>query len=152
MIVSQEIDKFIAENNGIERDAVNVALTRLKAAESELDRLKKENAHLVSALKAVQQDCVESNSFDSTISDKTIELIKTAIYIMDGPDGETMSRSKAMESLFHGEKITHKRFLEGEFVYMKGGAIFDEQDNIMHNFWTVRASVLFDHGWSVVPS
>jgi len=31
MIVSQEIDKFIAENNGIERDAVNVALARLKA-------------------------------------------------------------------------------------------------------------------------
>jgi len=120
--------------------------------ESELDRLKKENAQLVSALKAVQQDCVESNSFDSTISDKTIELIKTAIYIMDGPDGETMSRSKAIEALYRGEKITHKRFLEGEFVYMKGGAIFDEHDNIMHNFWKVRSWVLFDHGWSVVPS
>jgi len=118
--------------------------------ESELDRLKKENAQLVSALKAVQQDCENRNAFYSSISNDTMELIETAICIVDGETN--MSRRKAMEALIRGEKITHRRFLKGEFVYMKGGAIFDEHDNIMHNFWKVRSWVLFDHGWSVVPS
>jgi len=73
-----------------------------------------------------------------------MELIETAICIVDGETN--MSRQKAMEALIRGEKITHRRFLKGEFVYMKGGAIFDELDCLLPHFWRVRASVLFDHG------
>ena len=41
MTVSEEINKFIAENGGNERDALNVALTRLELATEQLEYLKK---------------------------------------------------------------------------------------------------------------
>lgn len=63
-----------------------------------------------------------------------------------------MSREKAIECLKSGAKIRHRCFSEDEFVYMKDGVIFDESDFPLTEFWSVRASVIFDEGWSVVSS
>ena len=41
MSVSEKINQFIAENGGNERDALNVALTRLELATEQLEYLKK---------------------------------------------------------------------------------------------------------------
>lgn len=41
MTVSEKINQFIAENGGNERDALNVALTRLELATEQLEYLKK---------------------------------------------------------------------------------------------------------------
>lgn len=42
MTVSEKINQFIAENGGNERDALNVALTRLELANEQLEYIKRD--------------------------------------------------------------------------------------------------------------
>lgn len=47
MSVSQQIDKFIAENGGNERDALNVALSRIERVKQATNVFPQEDIHLI---------------------------------------------------------------------------------------------------------
>jgi len=54
MTTTEKIDKFIAENGGNERDALNVALARLEACQKEKQFWKKEAQEVISIIKETE--------------------------------------------------------------------------------------------------
>lgn len=63
---------------------------------------------------------------------------------------ENLSRKDAKNLLFHGHKVTHKYFMDDEFVEMIDGRIIDENGrDISIGFWENRTSKYFEIGWSL---
>lgn len=63
MTVSESINKVIAENGGIVRDALNVTMTKIELAELKLSDLKKENDLMFASLKQIEQFSDVGNDF-----------------------------------------------------------------------------------------
>lgn len=65
----------------------------------------------------------------------------------------TLSRARAQIAFVEGKKISHKYFLEGEFVKLNANKkMEDENGNILNkmDFWLARGTKQFDDGWFVV--
>ena len=65
----------------------------------------------------------------------------------------TLSRAKAQIAFVEGKKISHKYFLDGEFVKLNADKkMEDENGNILDkmDFWLARGTKQFDDGWFVV--
>lgn len=66
----------------------------------------------------------------------------------------TLTRAMAQIAFVEGKKISHIRFLEGEFVMLNSSdKMEDESGNILNkmDFWLIRGGTKqFDEGWFVV--
>jgi hypothetical protein len=62
-----------------------------------------------------------------------------------------MDKKQALQAMREGHKVTHRFFLEGEYIYMKDGEIYDEWDSIVFedNFWNIRKNPNWDKDWSI---
>jgi len=62
-----------------------------------------------------------------------------------------MTQLEAREALKRGEKLTHRFFEEGEFIYEKDGELYDEKDiALVHRvFWQVRWDGPWHDGWQL---
>lgn len=65
----------------------------------------------------------------------------------------TLSRSRAQIAFVEGKKISHKYFLDGEFVKLNADKkMEDENGNILDeiDFWLAMGTKQFNDGWFVV--
>ena len=61
-----------------------------------------------------------------------------------------MTKEDAIIAMHKGEKVTHRFFSEGEYIYMKDGKIHDEKDyNIDSEFWQHRNKPEWEIDWSI---
>lgn len=70
-----------------------------------------------------------------------------------------MNKIEAIEAMKQGLKVTHRYFATDEYIYMKNGEIYDENDykmsciganNQLITFWTDRTdSAWIDGGWRI---
>ena len=70
-----------------------------------------------------------------------------------------MNKIEAIEAMKQGHKVTHEWFSNDEYIYMKNGEIYDENDykmsciganNQLITFWTDRThSSWIEGGWSI---
>lgn len=62
-----------------------------------------------------------------------------------------LTKKEAQELLLTGQKLTHKYFMEDEYIYIDNeGRLRDEKDLLLDpfEFWYLRSAVYFDNGWS----
>jgi hypothetical protein len=65
----------------------------------------------------------------------------------------TLSRAQAQIAFVEGKKISHKYFLDGEFIKLNvDNKMEDENGLILNkiNFWLARGTKQFDDGWFIV--
>lgn len=60
-----------------------------------------------------------------------------------------MTKKDAQDALRQGKKITHRFFLDTEFIQMKDGKLHGEDGMEMPDFWKYREESRWDNGWSV---
>ena len=64
-----------------------------------------------------------------------------------------MDKYKAIYLMQQGLKMTHRLFSGYEYIYMKDGEIYDENDYKMTggdvDFWTDRKGLEWEEGWSI---
>ena len=61
-----------------------------------------------------------------------------------------MTKIEALVKLKEGACLTHSYFMDDEYIYMKNGQLFDEDDNQLGpDFWKYRAAPGYDDGWSL---
>lgn len=64
-----------------------------------------------------------------------------------------MTKAEAIQAMSEGQKVTHRYFSVGEFIYMRAGEIYDQDDYIMSgkgfDFWTDRTGPGWQNGWSI---
>ena len=66
-----------------------------------------------------------------------------------------MNKEQAIEALKQGKKLTHRFFLETEFIYLKEGILYDEENvNLGHpdlnaEFWQIRRAKNWDSDWTI---
>ena len=64
-----------------------------------------------------------------------------------------LTKEEAIEALEKGKKLTHKYFIDSEFIYMNNGLIHDEsnlQICTVNEFFEHRQSEILSNGWSII--
>jgi hypothetical protein len=61
-----------------------------------------------------------------------------------------MSKEDAIQALEMGLKLKHRFFMDKEFIYMKDGDYYDEDDNPMFDFWKYRRIKEWKRDWSII--
>ncbi len=59
------------------------------------------------------------------------------------------TKYEAEEMMKAGEKMTHKIFPPGEYIYQKNGVIYNDEDILQHDFWAFRTSKEWQGNWAV---
>ena len=61
-----------------------------------------------------------------------------------------MTKDEAINAMQQGDKVTHRLFAGYEYIFMKDGVIFDDDNNAMPNFWVYRWSPYWEKDWSIL--
>lgn len=63
-----------------------------------------------------------------------------------------LTRNEAVEALLSGRKLTHRYFLDGEWIMMMGESVLfdDSQTQSVDSFWNIRKGDIWSTGWSIV--
>jgi len=61
-----------------------------------------------------------------------------------------LSKQEAIAAMLRGEKVTHRYFMDGEYIYMKEKEIFSE-DGVNHglDFWKIRHQDDWNTDWLI---
>lgn len=65
----------------------------------------------------------------------------------------TLSRTQAQIAFVEGKKISHKYFLDGEFIKLNVDNKMEDENGLLlnkMNFWLARGTKQFDDGWFIV--
>lgn len=71
-----------------------------------------------------------------------------------------MTKTEAITLMKNGNRVKHYLFADDEFIYMKDGHLYDENNYLMEHtlpngvfidFWTDRQDDLWNDGWIVLP-
>lgn len=67
-------------------------------------------------------------------------------------EGENLNRQQARDILNNGGRITHRYFMEGEYVEIVGNKMAFENGTIqsVEEFWSLRKDESWDSGWQAI--
>ena len=60
-----------------------------------------------------------------------------------------MNRNEAKQAMLDGKKVTHDYFNDEEFMYMREGKIYDEQDILHDQFFEIRQAEHWNNNWEL---
>ena len=60
-----------------------------------------------------------------------------------------MNKQEAILAMLDGNRVTHQTFTSDEYIYMKDGKIYDEEDFLLYQFWELRTDDCWDNYWSI---
>jgi hypothetical protein len=62
-----------------------------------------------------------------------------------------MTKDQAIEAMNAGYRVTHRWFSPDEYIFIRNGILYDENDNYMHlpDFWDVRSTPDWQIDWSI---
>ena len=86
-------------------------------------------------------------------TDKTSLKPQNPAFLVAAVSSSTLSRAKAQIAFVEEKKISHKYFLEGEFVRLNSDKKMEDENGVILNktdFWLTRGAQQFDDGWFVV--
>ena len=95
-------------------------------------------------LKDQNRNTTESHPHNLTI-DEIVEVRAFCNQLI-----QIMTKEEAIKAMQDGKKVKHRFFTTGEYIYMKEGCIYDENDLLQRDFWQIRLTHYWFQNWTII--